>query len=148
MTASTPVRAEQQTATHQGILAGQCMPQSSATPVALQERQTLRSSLTLLESAATTGPAGQHTIDPQLQPEKGGSSEPQQQRIGQDSNSSAKAAASGLEWVSSVPEAKGDVAGFSGRVVQEANWRGVPSRAVLQQLHEAGRLTHLCSLHV
>lgn len=61
----------------------------------------------------------------------------------QDSNSSARAPASGLEWVSCVPEAKGDVAGFSGRVVQEANWGGVPTRAVLQQLHEAGRLTDL-----
>lgn len=44
-----------------------------------------------------------------------------------------------MAWVAAVPEAaSGDPLGFSGQVLQEQYHSLAPSRAVMQQLHEAG----------
>lgn len=66
----------------------------------------------------------------------------QQQQVQPQSDSAtikAAAATVDLEWLSNVPEtAHGDLEGFSGQVLQEPYQGLQPSRAVLQQLHEAG----------
>jgi hypothetical protein len=80
---------------------------------------------------------------PQQQAAEHADSQQQQQSIVQQSyqhsSSDSKQAVADLGWVAGVPEAvAGDWAGFSGQVQQEAYQGLQPSRAVLQQLHEAG----------
>jgi hypothetical protein len=101
----------------------------------VQERQTLRSSLTMLEFSQQRAEAAQHAAMHQQDQQD------LQQPVSRDATAAAAAGMADLGWLTGVPEtAQGDMAGFSGQVLQEP-YRGLsPSRAVLQQLHEAGRL--------
>lgn len=96
----------------------------------------------MLESAAA--PAGQHTSSV-LQQHAGAAPHlvmqpphPQAQHHG---SPGVAAAAADCTWLSRVPEtAHGNPACFSGQMLQESYQGLTPSRAVLQQLHEAGKL--------
>jgi hypothetical protein len=110
------------------------------TLMVVQERQTLRSSLTVLEFSQQRAEAAAHAA----------MHDQRQQELQQPASKGATAAAADLGWLSSVPEtAQGDLAGFSGQVLHEPYRRLTPSRAVLQQLHEAGGfLTPMSHYHM
>jgi nephrocystin-4 len=122
-TASTP---------QQGLAAGLSV---------LQERQTLRSSLTMLESTAAVGAHTSSVL--QQHAEAAPHPSTQQQLQAQQHRGSARVAAAAADcaWLSGVAEtAHGNPACFSGEVLQEPYQGLTPSRAVLQQLHEAGMM--------